>query len=258
MERIDGRRIDQLRQMKVERDFITHAEGSVLISMGQTKVICTASVEDKVPVWLRGQGTGWLSAEYAMLPRATAQRNIRESSRGKVGGRTQEIQRLVGRALRAVVDLGALPDKTIWLDCDVIQADGGTRTAAITGSFLALADALNKVIPKGPLPLFDFLAATSVGLKDGQALLDLCYAEDSTVSVDMNLVMTGAGKIVEVQGAAEGEPFDWDRMEELMDLAKGGIMELVELQKEILGAELCGRIGGIKHGKTRPGVSEQG
>ncbi len=212
MERIDGRRIDQLRQMKVERDFIIHAEGSVLISMGQTKVICTASVEDKVPVWLRGQGTGWLSAEYAMLPRATAQRNIRESSRGKVGGRTQEIQRLVGRALRAVVDLGALPDKTIWLDCDVILADGGTRTAAITGSFLALSVAFYNVLSKWPLPLFVFLAATSVGLKDGQALLDLCYAEDSTVSVDMNLVMTGAGKIVEVQGAAEGEPFDWDRM----------------------------------------------
>jgi ribonuclease PH len=257
MERIDGRTADQLRGVKVHRDYIVHAEGSVLIEVGKTKVICTATIEDKVPGWLRGQGVGWISAEYAMLPRATPQRNIRESSRGKVGGRTQEIQRLVGRSLRAVVDLAALGEKTIWIDCDVIQADGGTRTASITGSFIALADALNKVFPEGKLPLYDFLAATSVGIKDGGILLDLCYVEDSSVSVDMNLVMTGSGKIVEVQGTAEGEPFNWDQMQELMRLAGKGIDELVSMQKEILGP-VAARIGGIHSAKTRPGVQVQG
>lgn len=255
MERIDGRSVDQIRQVKVSRDYIVHAEGSVLIEVGQTKVICTATIEDKVPVWLRGQGVGWISAEYAMLPRATPQRNVRESSRGKVGGRTQEIQRLVGRSLRSVVNLAALGEKTIWLDCDVIQADGGTRTASITGSFIALAEALNRTIPQGKLPLYDFLAATSVGIKDGQLLLDLCYVEDAAVSVDMNLVMTGAGKFVEVQGTAEGEPFSWDQMQGLMQLAQRGIEDLIGIQKEVLGP-VANRIGGIGHGKTRPGVSE--
>lgn len=255
MERIDGRSVDQLRQVQVSRNYIVHAEGSVLIEMGQTKVICTATIEDKVPVWLRGQGTGWISAEYAMLPRATPQRNIRESSRGKVGGRTQEIQRLVGRSLRAVVDLTALGEKTIWLDCDVIQADGGTRTASITGSFIALADALNRTIPEGKLPLYDFLAATSVGIKDEQLLLDLCYVEDAAVSVDMNLVMTGSGQFVEVQGTAEGQPFSWEQMQGLMELGRQGIEALIGIQKDVLGP-VAGRIGGIGHGKTRPGVSE--
>lgn len=257
MERNDGRRADELRPVKVHRDYIMHAEGSVLIEVGNTKVICTATIEDKVPGWLRGQGTGWISAEYAMLPRSTPQRNVRESSRGKVGGRTQEIQRLVGRALRAVVDLTALGEKTIWIDCDVIQADGGTRTAAITGSFIALACALDKVFPEGQLPLYDFLAATSVGIKDGQILLDLCYTEDSSVSVDMNLVMTGAGKIVEVQGTAEGEPFSWPQMQELMATASKGVAELIEMQRDILGP-IAERIGGIQNAKTRPGVAEQG
>lgn len=255
MERIDGRQYDQLREVKIQRDYIIHAEGSVLIEVGNTKVVCTVTIEDKVPGWLRGQGMGWISAEYAMLPRATAQRNVRESSRGKISGRTQEIQRLIGRALRAVVDLTALGEKTIWVDCDVIQADGGTRTVAITGSFIALADALHKAIPTGKLPLYDYLAATSVGIKDNQQLLDLCYAEDSTVSVDMNLVMTGNGNIVEVQGTAEGEPFNWEQMQGMMKLAQKGIAELIVIQKELLGP-ICERIGGITVAKTRPGNPE--
>jgi ribonuclease PH len=256
MERIDGRKFDQLREVKIHRDYIVHAEGSVLIEVGKTKVICTATIEDKVPIWMRGKGDGWISAEYSMIPRATPQRNVREVSKGKLSGRTQEIQRLVGRSLRGVVNLSALGEKTIWIDCDVIQADGGTRTASITGSFLALADALNKVIPEShPLPLYDFLAATSVGLFDGNLLLDLCYAEDSKVSVDMNLVMTGKGKIVEVQGTAEGNPFSWEQMMNLMDLAKKGIEELVVMQREILGP-VANRIGGLDGAKTRPGVEE--
>ena len=256
MERIDGRRLDQLREVKFHRDYIIHAEGSVLIEAGKTKIICTATIEDKVPVWLRGQGQGWISAEYSMIPRATPQRNVREVSKGKLSGRTQEIQRLVGRALRGVVNLSALGEKTIWIDCDVIQADGGTRTTAITGSFMALVDALNKVIPESqPLPLYDFLAATSVGILDGAYLLDLCYFEDSKVSVDMNLVMTGAGKVVEIQGTAEGNPFSWDEMLGLTDLAKRGIRDLVQLQKEVLGP-LASRIGGISGAKNRPGNEE--
>lgn len=256
MQRIDGRQIDQLREVKITRDYIIHAEGSVLIEVGRTKVICTATIEDKVPIWLRGQGNGWISAEYSMLPRATPQRNIRESSKGKLSGRTHEIQRLVGRSLRAVVDLAALGEKTIWIDCDVIQADGGTRTASITGSYIALALALNKVIPEShPLPLYDYLAATSVGIMDKQILLDLCYAEDSKVSVDMNLVMTGGGKMVEVQGTAEGNPFSWDEMLNLMELGKKGIGELIELQKSVLGP-IAKRIGGVAGEKTRPGHEE--
>ncbi len=256
MERIDGRKFNQLREVKIHPDYIIHAEGSVLIEVGNTKVICTATIEDKVPIWLRGQGVGWISAEYSMIPRATPQRNVREVSKGKLTGRTQEIQRLVGRSLRAVVNLAALGEKTIWIDCDVIQADGGTRTASITGSYIALAFALNKVIPgEKKLPLYDYLAATSVGIYDGNLLLDLCYAEDSKVSVDMNLVTTGAGKIVEIQGTAEGEPFSWDQMLDLTDLAKQGIDQLVQIQKEMLGP-IAQRIGGIESAKTRPGVEE--
>jgi ribonuclease PH len=255
MERIDGRLANQVRKTQIHRDYIMYAEGSVLIEVGNTKVICTASVEDKVPVWLRGQGVGWISAEYAMIPRATQQRNVRELSRGKISGRSQEIQRLVGRALRAVVNLEALGEKTVWVDCDVIQADGGTRTSAITGSFIAIADAFNKVFRDGPLPLYDFLAATSVGILNGQPLLDLCYAEDSKVSVDLNLVMTGADKIVEVQGTAEGEPFSWAQMLEMSELAKEGIRQLIALQKEVLGP-VAQRIGGVTVAKTRPGNHE--
>jgi ribonuclease PH len=256
MQRIDGRQLNQLREVKIHRDYIIHAEGSVLIEAGNTKVICTATIEDKVPVWLRGQGQGWISAEYSMIPRATPQRNIREVSKGKLSGRTQEIQRLVGRSLRGVVNLSALGEKTIWIDCDVIQADGGTRTTAITGSFIALADALNRVVPASqPLPLYDFLAATSVGILDGACLLDLCYAEDSKVSVDMNLVMTGNGKVVEIQGTAEGNPFSWDELQRLTDLAKQGIGQLVQFQKENLGP-VAARIGGLSGAKNRPGVEE--
>ncbi|MCL6589443.1 MAG: ribonuclease PH [Firmicutes bacterium] len=256
MVRVDKREFNQLREVNIHRDYIIHAEGSVLIEIGATKVICTATIEDKVPIWLRGQGMGWISAEYSMIPRATPQRNVREVSKGKLSGRTQEIQRLVGRSLRAIVNLAALGEKTIWIDCDVIQADGGTRTAAITGSFVALADALHKITPEGKqLPLYDFLAATSVGIYDGVQILDLCYFEDSKVSVDMNLVMTGAGKVVEVQGTAEGNPFSWDEMISLMDLAKQGIQELIHIQKSILGP-LAQRIGGITVAKTRPGHDE--
>lgn len=255
--RIDGRANDELRPLRITRNFIRHAEGSVLIEVGETKVICTATVEEKVPQWMRGAGHGWVTAEYAMLPRATQQRNIREVVKGKPSGRTQEIQRLVGRSLRSIVNLTAMGEKTVWLDCDVIQADGGTRTAAITGSFVALADALAKVAKddKAPLPLYDYLAATSVGILEDQLLLDLCYAEDSKVSVDMNLVMTGSGQIVEIQGTAEGAPFSRQEMEILTDLAMKGIGELVEQQKAALGP-LAQRIGGVEVAKSRPGIEE--
>ncbi len=255
--RIDGRTNDQIRPVRITRDFIRHAEGSVLIEVGETKVICTATIEEKVPTWLRGAGHGWVTAEYAMLPRATPQRNAREVVKGRQSGRTQEIQRLVGRALRSVVDLKALGERTVWLDCDVIQADGGTRTAAVTGAFVALADALAKIAKDEtePLPLYDFLAATSVGILDEQLLLDLCYEEDSRVSVDMNLVMTGMGQIVEVQGTAEGAAFSREEMNVLMDLAAKGIEDLITVQKTVLGP-LAGRIGVIEYAKTRPGVQE--
>src|SRR5690606_15552405 len=225
MERIDGRQADQLRPVKITRNFIQHAEGSVLIEVGGTKVICTATIEDKVPIWLRGSGQGWVTAEYAMLPRATPQRNIREVTKGKPSGRSQEIQRLIGRALRSVVNLTALGEKTIWIDCDVIQADGGTRTASITGAFVALVDALAAAAKdeQEPLPLYDFLAATSVGIVDNQLLLDLCYQEDARASVDMNLVMTGNGQLVEVQATAEGAPFSQEEFEVLLSLGNKGI-----------------------------------
>ncbi len=252
MERIDKRAADELRSVKIHRNYIIHAEGAVLIEIGNTKVICTATIEDKVPIWLRGQGTGWITAEYSMLPRATPARNIRESAKGKVSGRTHEIQRLIGRSLRAVVDLSTLGEKTIWIDCDVIQADGGTRTAAITGSFIALVDALERVTPAGQkLPIFDFLAATSVGIFKETPILDLCYAEDSKVSVDMNLVMTGAGNVVEIQGTAEGNPFAWNECLDLMNLARQGITNLIAIQKEVLGA-VAPRIGGLDSAKNRP------
>jgi ribonuclease PH len=255
--RIDGRANDQIRPVRVTRDFIRHAEGSVLIEVGETKVICTATVEEKVPQWMRGAGHGWVTAEYAMLPRATQQRNVREVVKGKPSGRTQEIQRLVGRALRSVVNLNALGERTVWLDCDVIQADGGTRTTSITGAYIALVDALAKIAKddKAPLPLYDFLAATSVGILDDQLLLDLNYAEDSKVSVDMNLVMTGSGQIVEIQGTAEGAPFSRQEMDILMGLATKGIDDLVQIQKDVLGP-LAQRIGGVGVAKTRPGVEE--
>ncbi len=252
MLRADGRKPDELRPVRITRNYLRFPEGSVLIEVGETKVICTATVEEKVPIWLRGSGQGWVTAEYAMLPRATLQRNPREVNKGKPSGRSMEIQRLVGRALRSTVDLAALGDRTIWLDCDVLQADGGTRTAAVTGAFVALVDAMAKVFPEHPaLPVYDFLAATSVGILDGQPLLDLCYAEDSRVQVDMNLVMTGRNRIVEIQGTAEGAPFSREQLEALMSLAEKGLTELIGLQMEVLG-ETAGRIGRWSNEKTRP------
>lgn len=237
--RIDGRRRDQIRPVKVTQNFIKHAEGSVLIEMGETKVICTASVEEKVPPFLRDKGRGWVTAEYAMLPRATHDRSPRESVKGKQGGRTLEIQRLVGRALRAVIDTTRLGERTIWIDCDVIQADGGTRTASITGAFIALADALavlkqKELVKKNPLT--DYLAAISIGKVGGEVLVDLAYEEDSQAEVDLNLVMTGAGRYVEVQGTAERTPFDKKDMDQFLDLGWGAIRELVEMQKSLIGA----------------------
>jgi ribonuclease PH len=236
--RIDGRRRDQVRPVKVTRNFTKHAEGSVLIEMGDTKVICTASVEEKVPPFLKGKGSGWVTAEYAMLPRATHDRSPREAVKGKQGGRTLEIQRLVGRALRAVIDTTRLGERTVWIDCDVIQADGGTRTASITGSFVALADAMT-VLKKKDLvkknPLTEYLAAISIGKVGGQVLVDLAYEEDSHAEVDLNLVMTGAGQYVEVQGTAERTPFNKKDMDEFLDLGWGAIRELVELQKSLIG-----------------------
>ncbi len=237
--RIDGRRRDQIRPVKVTRNFTKHAEGSVLIEMGDTKVICTASVEEKVPPFLKGKGTGWVTAEYAMLPRATHDRSPRESVKGKQGGRTLEIQRLVGRALRAVIDTGRLGERTIWIDCDVIQADGGTRTASITGSFIALADAVTVLRKRDLLkvnPLTDYLAAISVGKVGGHVMVDLAYEEDSHAEVDLNLVMTGAGHYVEVQGTAERTPFNKKDMDEFLDMGWGAIRELVDLQKSLIGS----------------------
>ena len=235
MPRVDGRGPDQLRPVALTRDYLLHPEGSVLVEFGNTKVICTASLEEKVAPWLKGQGRGWVTAEYGMLPRSTNTRMNRET-RGP-GGRSQEIQRLVGRALRAVVDLPKLGERTVWMDCDVIQADGGTRTAAITGSFVALADALSKVPSiQSPVVLRDCVAAISVGIVGGMPLLDLNYAEDSTADVDMNVVMTGAGEFVEVQGTAEHTPFDRGRLDALLGLAGAGIKNLIELQRRAIAA----------------------
>lgn len=236
--RPDGRSADELRVIKITRNFLNTAEGSVLIEMGDTKVICTASIEDKVPPFLRDQNKGWVTGEYSMLPRSTSTRMVRESSRGKVGGRTHEIQRLIGRSMRSVVDLKALGERTVWLDCDVIQADGGTRTAAITGAFVALKDALNSALAKGTItqqPIKDYVAAISVGIIEGEPRLDLCYAEDSSAEVDMNIVMTGSGKFIEVQGTAETEPFSSKHLQEMIDLAGAGINKLIAVQKEVLG-----------------------
>ncbi|PCN43251.1 ribonuclease PH [Brevibacillus laterosporus] len=236
--RLDGRSSDQLRPVKITRNYIKHAEGSCLIEVGDTKVICTATLEEKVPPFMRNGGKGWITAEYSMLPRATETRNARESSRGKVGGRTMEIQRLIGRALRSVVKLEAMGERTIWLDCDVIQADGGTRTASITGAFVAMVDAMNTLVTAGTwkeLPITDFLAATSVGVVEGVPVLDLNYKEDSSAIVDMNVIMTGAGKYVELQGTGEESPFSMDELMQLLALGQKGIQDLIELQKEVLG-----------------------
>ncbi|HHT71137.1 MAG: ribonuclease PH [bacterium] len=238
--RTDGRKPNELRPVSITRQFTKHAEGSVLICSGDTKVICTASVEEKVPPFLRGSGQGWITAEYSMLPRATPVRTMRDSVRGRTGGRSLEIQRLIGRALRPAIDLFALGERTIWLDCDVIQADGGTRTAAVTGSFVALVDAVKWLVDNGHLthsPLVDFVAATSVGIVDGRLLLDLAFAEDSQADVDMNFVMTGDGKIVEIQGTAEAAPFSRSDLDNLLDLATTGIKQLMFEQKNALAKD---------------------
>lgn len=234
MIRSDGRSPDALRQITFQRGFTRYAEGSVLVSFGETRVLCNASVEEKVPPFLKGAGKGWVTAEYSMLPRATHSRSPREASRGKVGGRTHEIQRLIGRSLRAVVDTELLGERTIQLDCDVIQADGGTRTAAITGAYLALRDAVDGLLNAGLLtqnPLRDHVVAVSAGIVAGMPLLDLNYAEDSTAEVDMNFVMTGSGKFVELQGTAEENPFTLEQLDQLRGLAMAGCQRLVELQK---------------------------
>ena len=244
MARVDGRGAGALRPVRIETGFQRSPEGSALITVGGTKVLCAASVEEKVPPFLRGTGKGWVTAEYAMLPRATNTRTQRESSAGRVGGRTHEIQRLIGRSLRAVTDVKRLGERTVWVDCDVLEADGGTRTASITGAFVALALALEKLRATGKIPavpLTDHVAAVSVGVVDGAPLLDLCYLEDSRAEVDMNLVLTGSGKIVEVQGTAEGEPFSWHRLEELGALARAGVKSLVDLQREALGGIVVGK-----------------
>ncbi|MBO9541141.1 ribonuclease PH [bacterium] len=237
MPRPDGRKPDQLRPLTIQRGFTKHAEGSVLISFGDTKVLCNASVEERVPPFLKGTGKGWVTAEYSMLPRATHTRSSRESSIGKVGGRTHEIQRLIGRSLRGVCDLYGFGERQITLDCDVIQADGGTRTAAITGAWIALHDAFTTLVTQGKLdrmPRLDPLAAISVGVVDGEAVLDLCYDEDSRAETDMNVVATGSGHYVEVQGTAEGEPFDRQMVNRMLDLADAGIQELIAAQRQAI------------------------
>ncbi|WP_038205740.1 ribonuclease PH [Xenophilus azovorans] len=239
--RSGGRAADQLRPVRITRGFTIHAEGSVLIEFGQTRVLCTASVEEKVPPHKKGSGEGWVTAEYGMLPRATHTRGSREAAKGKQSGRTQEIQRLIGRSMRAVFDLKLLGERTIHLDCDVLQADGGTRTAAITGAFVAAQDAVGTLLASGALaasPIKEHVAAVSVGIVQGTPLLDLEYVEDSACDTDMNVVMTGAGHFVEVQGTAEGAAFSREEMNRLLALAEKGIGELVELQKQALAAPL--------------------
>lgn len=246
MIRIDNRKYDQLRDVHITRNYLKRPQGSVLIEMGDTKVICTAMIDDKVPLFLKGTNTGWVTAEYSMLPGSTIQRKARESARGRIEGRTQEIQRLIGRSLRQAIDLGQIGERTIWIDCDVIQADGGTRTASITGGFIALVDAVNWLYEKGDIetfPILNFISAISVGIVDNQPLLDLCYEEDHKASVDMNVVMTDNNEFVEIQGTGEEISFSRKELDQLLNLAQKGINELIEMQREALGniAELIGK-----------------
>lgn len=237
--RSDGRQSNELRRVTISTNVNKYAEGSALIAMGDTQVLCTASVEEAVPPFLRNKGEGWVTAEYAMLPRATGTRSVREASRGRLGGRTHEIQRLIGRSLRAVVDMARLGERTIWLDCDVLQADGGTRTASITGAYVALHLALQHLVRQeiiASLPLKDAVAAVSVGMIGGVPHLDLNYHEDSTSDVDMNIVMTGSGTLIEVQGTAEREPFAQERLLQMLDLARQGIAQLIETQHAVVGS----------------------
>lgn len=246
--RVDGRQPTELRPVKITRNYIKHAEGSVLIEMGDTKVICTATVEDKVPPFKKDTGEGWVTAEYSMLPRATQTRNTRDISKLKLNGRSQEIQRLIGRSLRSVIDFKLLGERQIIIDCDVIQADGGTRTASITGAFVALVDACKSLVDKGlieKIPIMDFLAAVSIGIVSEQEILDLCYAEDSNAIVDMNVIMTGQGKFIEIQGTGEQAPFSREQLDQLLALAEQGISKLILIQKNSLGS-LADDIGGVE------------
>ncbi|MEO8070642.1 MAG: ribonuclease PH [Acidobacteriota bacterium] len=238
MTRLDGRLPDAVRPTTITPDITMHAEGSVQIDVGRTRVLCTASVEERVPPFLRGTGKGWVTAEYGMLPRATSTRTTREATSGKVGGRTQEIQRLIGRSLRSIMNMKELGERTLWIDCDVLQADGGTRTASITGGFVALVLALEKLRAQGSLakvPVTDYVAATSVGIVAGTPLLDLAYDEDSKADVDMNVVKTAGGKFIEVQGTAEAQPFDRAELDALLELADVGIRTLVQRQRDVVG-----------------------
>lgn len=244
MNRFDNRKFDQMRFVKITRNYLKYAEGSVLIEVGNTKVICAATIEERVPPFLKGSGQGWITAEYSLLPRSTQTRNARESARGKVSGRTHEIQRLIGRALRSVIDLKALGERTILIDCDVIQADGGTRTASITGAFVALVEAIAGVYNKDkPFPIKDFIAAISVGiLSDNNAVLDLCYEEDSKATVDMNVVMTSSGEFIEIQGTGEERPYTRTELNMMLEKAEKGINELIDYQKGVLG-DLAWKVG---------------
>lgn len=235
--RIDGRKNEQIRPVKVTRNYTKYAEGSVYIEVGDTKVLCNVSVEERVPQFLKGLGEGWITAEYNMLPRSTGTRKVRDIARLKLDGRTMEIQRLIGRALRSVVDLKALGERTLWIDCDVIQADGGTRTTSISGAFIAMVDAINKIHKTKPFkvyPIRNFVAATSVGILNGEKILDLCYEEDSKAMVDMNIIMTDEGEFVEVQGTGEEKPFSRGELNELLDLGEKGIKQMIQVQKDSL------------------------
>lgn len=235
--RIDGRKNDQVRPTKITRNYTKYAEGSVYIEVGDTKVLCNVSIEDKVPPFLKGSGEGWITAEYNMLPRSTGTRKVRDIARLKIDGRTMEIQRLIGRALRSVVDLKALGEKTLWIDCDVIQADGGTRTTSITGAFVAMVDAVNKLHKEKPFkvyPIRSFVAATSIGIVNGEKIIDLCYEEDSNAKVDMNIIGTHEGEFVEIQGTGEESPMTRSELNELLDLGEKGLKQMIEIQKSAL------------------------
>ena len=241
VKRIDNRKNDRLREIKVTRNYISHADGSVFIEMGKTRIVCTATVEDKVPRFLAGKGSGWITAEYDMIPGAAPQRIVRAQTTGRINGRTHEIQRLIGRSLRSVVDLNKIGERTIWIDCDVIEADGGTRTASITGSFIALFDCMHSLIGKkiiDTMPIENFLAAVSVGIVDGEILVDLCFEEDSRAQVDMNVVMDSKGELIEVQSTAELSPFSREDFDKMLEKATSAIKEIVEIQKKILSQDL--------------------
>lgn len=259
-ERTDGRTADQLRPVRITPGYIAHAEGSALFEIGNTRVVCTCSVEDRVPPFLRGQGQGWVTAEYGMLPRATPVRTQREATKGKQSGRTAEIQRLIGRSLRAVIDMKSLGERTLWIDCDVITADGGTRTASITGAYVAMVGALHQLRRSGALrtlPVVDYLAAISTGVVNGEPLLDLAYVEDSRAQVDMNVVMTGRGLLVEAQATGEGGPFGRDQHQVLLDLAAQGVTQLVAAQQEALGP-LAREVGRFEPAAVGAGYAQPG